>query len=105
MNENQSAALRISEKGLVADESIMTMQIIKLCPKLIIEGTRLTGKTDLALALNEHPRIVGVRRYRYHSPIVSAEWNGFAKNPYGSSLFDFAEPYETRALKSSRVIA
>jgi len=54
MNENQSAALRISEKGLVADESIMTTQIIKLCPKLIIEGTRLTGKTDLALALNEH---------------------------------------------------
>ena len=28
----------------------MTAQIIKLCPKLIVEGTRLTGKTDLALA-------------------------------------------------------
>lgn len=45
----------------------------KLCPKLIFEGTRLTGKTDLAFALNEHPRLVGPRKYRYHSPIVSAE--------------------------------
>ena len=81
---------------------IMTTQIIKLCPKLIIEGTRLTGKTDLALALNEHPRIVGVRKYRYHSPIVSAEWNGFVKNPYGSSLIDFDEAYEGYALKAYR---
>lgn len=103
MNENQGAALRISEKGLIADERIMTTRIVKRCPKLIIEGTRLTGKTDLALALNEHPRIVGVRRYRYHSPIVSAEWNGFVKNPYGSSLIDFEEPYETRALEAYRI--
>jgi hypothetical protein len=55
------------------DNRIATTPIVKLCPKLIIEGSRLTGKTDLALALNEHPRIVGVRKYRYHSPIVSAE--------------------------------
>jgi hypothetical protein len=67
----------------------MHTTIIKPCPKLLIEGTRLTGKTDLALALNEHRRILGVRKYRYHSPIVSAEWNGFVKNPYGSSLIDF----------------
>ena len=39
------------------DNRIATTPIVKLCPKLIIEGTRLTGKTDLALALNEHPRI------------------------------------------------
>ena len=31
----------------------------KLCPKIILEGTRLTFKTELAFALNEHPRIVG----------------------------------------------
>jgi hypothetical protein len=45
----------------------------KLCPKVILEGTRLTSKTEIAFALNEHPRIVGPRRYRYHSPLVSAE--------------------------------
>jgi hypothetical protein len=31
----------------------------KLVPKIILEGTRLTFKTDIAFALNEHPRIVG----------------------------------------------
>ena len=30
----------------------------KLCPKIILEGTRLTMKTDIAFALNEHPRIL-----------------------------------------------
>ena len=43
----------------------------KLTPKIILEGTRLTHKTDLAFALNEHPAIVGPRRYRYHSPVIS----------------------------------
>jgi hypothetical protein len=76
--------------------------ITELCPKLILEGTRLTGKTDLVLALNESPRITGVRKYRYHSPIVSAEWNGFVTNPYGSSLIDFEEPYEPLALEAYR---
>jgi hypothetical protein len=37
----------------------MSTQVIGLCPKLILEGTRLTGKTDSALALNESPRIEG----------------------------------------------
>jgi hypothetical protein len=66
----------------------------KLCPKLILEGTRLTGKTDLAFALNEHPRIVGARRYRYHSPVVSAEWCGFTNTPWGRGLINF-KPEET----------
>ena len=63
--------------------------VTKLCPKIILEGTRLTGKTDIALSLNEHPRIVGSRKYRYHSPIVSAEWSGFNKAPWGASLINF----------------
>ena len=79
------------------------MSVIKLCPKLILEGTRLTGKTDLALALNENPRITGVRKYRYHSPIVSAEWNGFVSNPYGSSLIDFDSDYEKPAMEAYRL--
>ncbi len=61
----------------------------KLCPKLILEGTRLTGKTELAFDLNEHPRIVGPRRYRYHSPLVSAEWCGFTNTPWGRGLINF----------------
>jgi hypothetical protein len=66
----------------------------KLCPKLILEGTRLTGKTELAFALNEHPRLVGARRYRYHSPLVSGEWCGFTNTPWGRGLINFA-PEET----------
>lgn len=61
----------------------------KLCPKLILEGTRLTGKTDLAFALNEHPRLVGARKYRYHSPVVSAEWCGFTNHPWGRGLINY----------------
>jgi hypothetical protein len=81
----------------------MSTSVIKLCPKLILEGTRLTGKTDLVLALNENPRIVGIRKYRYHSPIVSAEWNGFCKNPYGSSLIDFEEKHAVQAMEAYRI--
>jgi hypothetical protein len=65
----------------------------KLTPKIILEGTRLTHKTDLAFALNEHPRIVGPRKYRYHSPLVSAEWCAFTPYPWGRGIIDF-EPSE-----------
>jgi hypothetical protein len=66
---------------------------MKLCPKVILEGTRLTHKTDIAFALNEHPRIVGPRKYRYHSPLISAEWCGFTNYPWGRGLINF-EPHE-----------
>jgi hypothetical protein len=79
--------------------------VTKLCPKIILEGTRLTGKTDLAFALNEHPRIVGVRKYRYHSPIISAEWNGFTKSPWGASLINFEAQYEGIVLETYRTWA
>jgi hypothetical protein len=65
----------------------------KLCPKIILEGTRLTHKTDIAFALNEHPRIVGPRKYRYHSPLVSGEWCAFTNFPWGRGLINF-EPHE-----------
>jgi hypothetical protein len=61
----------------------------KLCPKIILEGTRLTMKTEIAFALNEHPRIVGPRKYRYHSPLVSAEWCAFTNFPWGRGLINF----------------
>ncbi|HET7089252.1 MAG TPA: hypothetical protein VFL17_11410 [Anaerolineae bacterium] len=67
--------------------------LAKLCPKVILEGTRLTLKTEIAFALNEHPRIVGPRKYRYHSPLVSAEWCAFTNFPWGRGLINF-EPHE-----------
>ena len=73
----------------------------KLTPKIILEGTRLTHKTDLAFALNEHPRLVGPRRYRYHSPLISAEWCGFSPYPWGHGLINFkGADEEARAMEA-----
>ena len=73
---------------------------MKLCPKIILEGTRLTHKTDIAFALNEHPRIVGPRKYRYHSPLVSAEWCGFTNYPWGRGLINFEPQEEALAMET-----
>ncbi|MEM9292768.1 MAG: hypothetical protein AAGD01_13890 [Acidobacteriota bacterium] len=72
----------------------------KLCPKILLEGTRLTHKTDLAFALNEHPKVVGERKYRYHSPILSAEWCGFTNTPWGRGLINFEAQEEERAMET-----
>ena len=72
----------------------------KMVPKVILEGTRLTHKTDLAFALNEHPRVVGPRKYRYHSPVISAEWCGFTNTPWGRGLINFETEEEARALET-----
>ena len=72
----------------------------KLTPKIILEGTRLTFKTDIAFALNEHPRIVGPRRYRYHSPLVSGEWCAFTNFPWGRGLINFEPQEEAMALET-----
>jgi hypothetical protein len=45
----------------------------KLCPIIILEGKRLTLKTVIAFVLKEHRRIIGPRKYRDHSPLISAE--------------------------------
>ena len=72
----------------------------KLCPKIILEGTRLTLKTDIAFALNEHPRIVGPRKYKYHSPLVSAEWCAFTNYPWGRGLINFEPEEESLAMET-----
>lgn len=77
----------------------------KLCPKIILEGTRLTFKTEIAFALNEHPRIVGPRRYRYHSPVISAEWCAFTNFPWGRGLINFAPEEEAMAMETYRTWA
>lgn len=70
----------------------------KLVPKVILEGTRLTLKTDIAFAINEHPRIVGPRKYRYHSPLISGEWCSFTNYPWGRGLINFNKEEEHKAL-------
>lgn len=72
----------------------------KMVPKILLEGTRLTFKTDTAFALNEHPRLVGPRQYRYHSPLVSAEWCAFTNYPWGRGLINFAPEEEAQALET-----
>jgi hypothetical protein len=72
----------------------------KLTPKIILEGTRLTFKTDIAFALNEHPRIVGPRKYKYHSPLISAEWCAFTNFPWGRGLINFESQEEALALET-----
>ena len=74
----------------------------KLCPKIILEGPRLTLKTEIAFALNEHRRIVGPRKYRYHSPLISAEWCAFTNHPWGPGLVDFEPQEQTLALETCR---
>lgn len=74
----------------------------KLCPKIILEGTRLTLKTEIAFALNEHPRVVGPRKYRYHSPLISAEWCAFTNVPWGRGLINFRPEEEERAMETYR---
>lgn len=65
----------------------------KLTPKVILKGTRLTHKTDLAFALNDYAPFIGPRKYRYHPPLVSAEWGAFTPEPWGRGLIDY-EPAE-----------
>ncbi len=77
----------------------------KLCPKIILEGTRLTFKTDIAFGLNEHPRIVGPRKYRYHSPLISAEWCSFTNFPWGRGPINFEPQEEELALETYRTWA
>ena len=77
----------------------------KLCPKVILEGTRLTFKTEIAFALNEHPRVVGPRKYRYHSPLISAEWCAFTNVPWGRGLINFEPEEEDLAMETYRTWA
>ncbi len=72
----------------------------KMCPKIILEGTRLTHKTDIAFALNEHPRIVGPRKYQYHSPLISGEWCAFTNFPWGRGLINFEPQEEALAMET-----
>jgi len=63
-------------------------------PKIVLEGTHLTRKTDLAFALAEHTDIVGRRRRRWHIPLISSEWETRSdqqptKDEPGRSMIDY----------------
>ena len=65
-------------------------------PKIILEGTHLTRKTDVAFALAEHVEIVGNRRRRWHIPLISSEWETRSdkqptKAEQGRSMIDFSD--------------
>lgn len=72
----------------------------KLTPKVILEGTRLTYKTEIAFELNDHPRFTGPRKYRYHSPLISAEWCTFTNYPWGRGLINFSPEEEAQAMET-----
>ena len=72
----------------------------KMVPKIILEGTRRTQKTELAFTLNDHPGVVGPRKYRYHSPLISAEWCGFTNYPWGRGLINFDLSEEALAMET-----
>jgi len=72
----------------------------KLCPKVILEGTRLTFKTEIAFELNEHARVVGPRKHRSHSPLISAEWCTFTNYPWGRGPINFGPPEESLAMET-----
>ena len=72
----------------------------KLTPKVIVEDTRLTFKTEIAFELNEHPRFTGPRKSRYHSPLISAEWCTFTNYPWGRGLINFTPEEEAQAMET-----
>ncbi|MBI2420400.1 MAG: hypothetical protein HYV28_21270 [Ignavibacteriales bacterium] len=72
----------------------------KLVPKIILEGTRLTYKTEIAFGLHEHPEVTGARKYKYHSPIISAEWCSFTNYPWGRGLINFLPEEYDKAMET-----
>jgi hypothetical protein len=92
----------VGRAGWLQEELRVSEKPRKLCPKVILEGTRLTLKTELAFALNAHPRFVGPRKYQYHSPLISAEWCAFTNVPWGRGPINFERSEERLALDTYR---
>jgi hypothetical protein len=74
----------------------------KSFPKIILEGPRLTLKTELAFALNDHPLIAGRRTYRYSAGMISGEWSGLTREAWGESLITFSLERKQLAMQGFR---
>jgi thymidylate kinase len=44
--------------------------------------------------------VVGPRKYRYHSPLISAEWCSFTNYPWGRGLINFEAQEEALAIET-----
>ena len=71
----------------------------------MVEGTRLTHKTDLAFALNDFAPFIGPRKYRYHPPLVSAEWGAFTPVPWGRGIIDYDDAERDLAMETYAIWA
>ncbi len=65
-------------------------------PKILLEGTHLNRKTDIAFALAEHVDVVGHRKHRWHIPLISSEWQTRSdeqptKSNPGRTMIDYLE--------------
>ena len=58
----------------------------KMYPKIILEGTRLTFKVEIAFALKEHLHFVGLRKYCYRLPLISERGLSHLTHDFSSSL-------------------
>lgn len=73
-------------------------------PRVILEGTHLTNKTEIAFAVAEHRCVIGPRSHRYHIPLVSAEWETISDAPPTKpfprrSIINFEPHEEARAME------
>ena len=73
-----------------------------LRPRIIIEGTDFAGTKEIALALSQHPRIVGRSWERCFTTVVSAKGCSFTKFPWGDKLIDFNPNEEAQAMQNYR---
>lgn len=71
-----------------------------LRPRIIIEGTDFAGTRDLALALSQHPRIVGKPGNRCFTAIISAKWCNLNQFPWGDKLIDFTSDEVEQAIRN-----
>jgi len=72
----------------------------KLCPKIILEGTRLTFKTEIAFALNEHPRIVGPPQVSLPFADHFGRMVRLHNFPWGRGLINFQPQEEALAMET-----
>ena len=73
-----------------------------LRPRIILEGTDYAGTKEIALALSNHPQVVGKRWERGYTAVISAKWCSFTKFPWGEKLVDFTPGEAEQAMKNYR---